>query len=202
MNRSRCGDSPPGCTLGGCHTDDAEEVGSNMRNTIGRFRGAILAALAIVLGAIGTASVYAQITASQTVSVSQNGAAQATSCPPFQRSVRVDITPGYAATAALRTRSQAITVIEQVALRIDGVDIVVPAVAGFRTRVGSVSSDYYLPLTAGAAADPYRPLTLMQTLRVYADSDSEVQLSISFDSAHPFGRGTAVWSVSGVTCAP
>jgi hypothetical protein len=122
------------------------------------------------------------------------------SCQAFQQTVTADIIGGASfGRIGLSFRSTA--TIEQIALRIDAIENIVPAVAAVTTTVRSVKSAYYLPIsTAEATVIPARPLTLMERVQLHADAGSDITLSLAMDSRFPNGTGRAQWSVSGLSC--
>jgi hypothetical protein len=121
------------------------------------------------------------------------------SCQAFQQTVTADIIGGASfGTIRVGTRT---TTIEQLALRIDAIDNIVPAVAAVTTTVRSVRGAFYLPIpTAEATVIPARPLTLMEHVQLHADAGSDITLSLAMDSRFPNGSGRAQWSVSGLSC--
>jgi hypothetical protein len=121
-------------------------------------------------------------------------------CPAFQQTVTADIIGG-ASFGTIRVNPRTTATIEQIALRIDAIDTIVPAVAAVTTTVQSVRGVYYLPiLTAEAAVSPARPLTLMERVQLHADGGADIVLSLDMDSRFPRGAGRAQWSVSGLSC--
>jgi hypothetical protein len=122
-------------------------------------------------------------------------------CPFFQQTVTADIIGG-ASFGTIRVSPRTTATIEQIALRIDAIDTIVPAVAAVTTTVQSVRGVYYLPiLTAEAAVSPARPLTLMERVQLHADGGTDIVLSLDMDSRFPRGAGRAQWSVSGLSCS-
>jgi hypothetical protein len=122
------------------------------------------------------------------------------SCQAFQLTVTADIIGG-ASFGTIRVSPRTTVTIEQIALRIDAFDNIVPAVAAVTTAVRSVRVAYYLPIpTAAAAVSPARPLTLMERVQLHADGGSDITLSLDMDSRFPRGAGRAQWSVSGLSC--
>jgi hypothetical protein len=123
------------------------------------------------------------------------------SCQAFQQTVIADIIGG-ASFGTIRVNPRTTATIEQIALRIDAFDTIVPAVAAVTTTVRSVRGAYYLPIpTAEAAVIPARPLTLMERVQLHADGGADIMLSLDIDSRFPRGAGRAQWSVSGLSCA-
>jgi hypothetical protein len=123
------------------------------------------------------------------------------SCQAFQQTVTADIIGG-ASFGTIRVTPRTTATIEQIALRIDAFDNIVPAIATVTTTVRSVTGAYYLPIpTAEAAVIPARPLTLMQRVQLHADGGADITLSLAMDSRFPKGAGRAQWTVSGLSCA-
>ncbi len=155
---------------------------------------AVIAAVALALVAGGQiASVYGQNPGQLIPSVP---------CQPFQQTVVFAIgggSPLSAGTISVTPRTR--VTIEQVALRLDATDFVVPAVAELTTALGAVRSGYYLPIPPEVSTiDQHRPLTLMQRVRIHADGGTEIRLLVWVDSRYLSGSGRAEWSVSGETC--
>lgn len=123
------------------------------------------------------------------------------SCQAFQQTVTADINGGVSV-GTIRVSPGTTATIEQIALRIDAFDNIVPAVAALTTTVGSVRSAYYLPIPiTEATVIPARPLTLMERVQLHADGGADITLSLGPDSRFPNGIGRAQWSVSGLSCA-
>ena len=125
---------------------------------------------------------------------------QSAACQQFQQTVAADISGG-GSIGTIKINPHSTATIEQVALRIDAINYVVPAVASLTTSVRSVRSAYYLPIppTQGTVI-PARPLTLMEHVQLYADSGTDITLSLSIDGRYPDGTGHAEWSISGLSC--
>ena len=122
-------------------------------------------------------------------------------CQLFQQTVAADITGG-GSFGTIRVGPHTTATIEQIALRIDAIDNLVPAVATMTTSVRSVRSAYYLPIPATQdTVIPARPLTLMERVQLHADGGTDITLSIAIDGRFPNGAGRAEWSVSGLSCA-
>jgi hypothetical protein len=122
------------------------------------------------------------------------------SCQAFQQTVTADIISG-ASFGTIRVSPRTTATIEQIALRIDAFDNIVPAVAAVTTTVRSVGGAYYLPIpTAESSVIRARPLALMERVQLHADAGSDITLSLTMDSRFPNGSGRAQWSVSGLSC--
>ena len=128
---------------------------------------------------------------------------QSVQCQPFQQSLALDLLSGIIVSSGIISVTPGSTItIEQVALRIDSIDPIAPAVAAVTTTVRSITSDYYLPIPGNLSfVIPPRPLTLMQSGPLHADGGTNVTLSILLDSRYLNGNGRATWSVSGLSCA-
>ncbi len=127
--------------------------------------------------------------------------AQATTCQPFQQTVIGDVI-GAGAVGAIKVSPRTTVTIEQIALRIDATNYIVPAVAVLTTSVRSVRSAYYLPIPATPeTVIAAHPLTLMQRVQLHADGGTDIAVSFLTDGRYPNGTGRAEWSVSGLSCA-
>jgi hypothetical protein len=125
---------------------------------------------------------------------------QSSACLAFQQTVTADIIGG-ASFGTIKVTPRTTATIEQIALRIDANDNLVPAVAALTTSVRSVRSAYYLPIPpAESTVIPARPLTLMERVALHADGGADITLSLVVDSRFPNGTGRAQWSVSGLSC--
>lgn len=164
-----------------------------MRRLITGFRVSVLVILALIVFSVSRIG-YGQ---------GPGTVGQSALCQPFQQSLAVDLAPGIAiSSGTIRVTPRTTITIEQVALRLDPINFLAPAVAAVTTNVRSVTSAYYLPIPGDLwFVIPSRPLTLMQSGPLHADGGTNVTLSISIDSRYLNGSGRAEWSVSGVSCA-
>jgi hypothetical protein len=125
---------------------------------------------------------------------------QSPACQVFQQTVVADIIGG-GSFGSIKVGPRTTATIEQIALKVDAISNIVPAVAALTTSVRSVRSAYYLPIpTTQETVIPARPLTLMEHVQLHADAGTDITLSLAIDSRYPNGTGRAEWSVSGLSC--
>jgi hypothetical protein len=155
------------------------------------FRVAVLVVVALIIFTVSRIG-YGQ---------GQNTIGQPVQCQAFQKSLAVDLFPGPGSSGTILVTPRTTITIEQIALRIDAIDHLAPAIAAVTTTVRSITSAYYLPIPGDSwFVVPARPLTLMQSGPLHADGGTNVTLSVSIDPRYFNGSGRAEWSVSGMSC--
>jgi hypothetical protein len=127
------------------------------------------------------------------------------SCEPFQKSVVLALSAGATNTrGTLQVTPGTKVTIEQIGMRVDTVNALVPALAFFTTSVASVTTAYYVPIPVEYSSKfvtPWRPLALMQSGPFHADSGTDLTFWFAVDPTYyAGGSGRVEWSVSGVSC--